>query len=161
NAGLDLDRELTDDAVECYRACFGKVCEFWRRCDGWLMPLSSGSSVEILGRLWINHNCVCLPNGIHCPFVLRWAPGKGWMRTTRYGERPYWGGGLTEFLCQSLARVYLSDVMLRVKQEMNGRPVLLVHDEFVYMVYEDLAESFLQWLLAFMSETPQWWWPNG
>src|SRR5262249_26493367 len=80
NAGLDLDHELTDDAVECYRACFGKVCEFWRRCDGWLMPLSSGSSVEILGRLWINHNCVCLPNGIHCPFVLRWAPGKGWMR---------------------------------------------------------------------------------
>ncbi|PWT75880.1 MAG: hypothetical protein C5B60_04730 [Chloroflexi bacterium] len=161
NHGLTIEPHVSDGAIDLYRTQFGKVVNFWQECEGWLPILADGSRHEILDNLVIDKRAVVLPNGLRCPFELNYDRAQGkWIRVTRYGNRSYWGGGLCEFLCQSLARVCLSDVMLKVKREFAIRPILLVHDELVYSVLEEMAESFLQWLKHYMGETPAWW-PGG
>jgi hypothetical protein len=159
---LDVDRVTTDTAVDLYRQFYSGVSRLW----GWLdkealLPLFIGDRKIPIGPVMIEGKDVVLPNGLHCPFDLRWNSDQGrWIRKTRYGESYYWGGAFTEFLCQSLARVCLSDVILKVKHELNINPVLLVHDELVYIVPSEAAEDYLAWIIRWMSETPQWW-KNG
>lgn len=158
------DDDLIKEAIVYYRNTeYPCVSAFWRQCDAYLGDLASGNRQAILGdRLVIDGGHVELPNGLRCPFTLRWDdPSRSYIRTTRAGESTYWGGAFTEFLCQALARVCLSDVMLKMASELPGaRPVLLVHDELIYMLRDELAKPMLDWLVQWMSRTPAWW-PNG
>jgi hypothetical protein len=155
--GLDIDLGMAQRAVKVYRRTHQEVTMFWRRCDSSLNFLSVPDGYQEIGPVRIEGGAVHLPNGLACPFHLEWDQAQqSWLRTTRYGKVRYWGGGLTEFLCQALARVILSDLMLRARKELGLNPALLVHDEPVYVVPEEMAESVLQWLIAWMSETPAW-----
>lgn len=161
NDGLDIDEEFARKAVEAYRSDHRAVVNFWAKCDAALKHLAAKEDYDFeLNNITVpfRNGSIILPNGIACPFELEWDPfEQAWMRTSRYGKARYWGGGLTEFLCQSFARVALSDVMLKVWKNLGVRPCLLVHDELVYIVVDEYAESVLQWLIAWMSETPSWW----
>lgn len=156
---IAIEEEVIREAVRLYRQVeYPCVAAFWRICDGYLTELAEGRAVKILDFLWLLDRHVCLPNGLACPFDVRLDAGQyGFVRTTRNGESTYWGGAFTEFLCQSLARVCLSDVMLAMMSELHARPALLVHDELVYVARDDMAEAVLSWLLQFMSESPIWW----
>ncbi|MCI0560522.1 MAG: DNA polymerase, partial [Nitrososphaera sp.] len=160
---LDVTREETDEAVNVYRKfSYRAVSALWYRNDERLRILAHLGAEEIIpGALWLEDGYVCLPNGLRVKFKLRWdSMTESWVRTTRYGEIRYWGGALTEFFCQALARVVLSDTMLQVNHELKLRPCLLVHDELVYMVNKDGAEEYLKWVCKFMSG-PIKWWPTG
>jgi hypothetical protein len=157
---LDVERHLTDIAVDLYRTRYSpKVAMLWQRLDREFLPrLAKGGRLLSLPPVVVERNSVILPNGLRFPFYLYWSSEQQrWIRKTRYGESYYWGGAFTEFLCQSLARVCLSDIMLKVKHELKLNPVLLVHDELVYIVPREGAENYLAWILKWMSETPYWW----
>lgn len=157
----DIPQEVREAAIPAFRADHQAIVSLWRKCDQALLALASGKDYDFqLEHISIpfRGGSVILPNGIACPFVLEWdVAEQRWMRTTRHGKSRYWGGSLTEFLCQSYARVFLSDVILKMWKNLGVRPALLVHDEYVAIVPEELAESALQWLLRWMSETPIWW----
>lgn len=156
---IAIDEAIVRRAVTAYRQTeYPCVAAYWRACEGYLTDLAEGRMTKILDLLWIMDRHVCLPNGLSCPFDVRYdEERRGFVRMTRNGENTYWGGAFTEFLCQSLARVCLSDVMLAMMSELKARPALLVHDELVYVVRDDMAEAVLSWLLQFMGETPRWW----
>ncbi|MCI0557059.1 MAG: hypothetical protein MN733_01080, partial [Nitrososphaera sp.] len=156
---------------------YAGVTKLWSACDETLVQIYKGVTRNmadaVLDRnsplvrdllfagLTLEDGAIVYSNGLRRRLQLRWdQPTTSWLRTSRYGESRYWGGGLTEFLCQSLARICLSDVMLRVKHELKLNPALLVHDELVYVVPDEAAESYLQWILKWMGETPAWW-PKG
>lgn len=66
-----------------------------------------------------------------------------------------------EWLCQALARIRLSDLILRAYNNGAGiRPCLLVHDEYVCIVPNAVAEKYLERLITLASE-PSPWWPDG
>lgn len=159
---LDVTREITDSAVDLYRASYAGVTKLWRACDGTLKDIHENVTRDMrTAGLKLEDGAIVYPNGLRRHLKLRWDQHTtSWMRTTRYGEHRYYGAGLTEFITQALARIYLSDTMLRVKYELKLNPALLVHDELVYIVPDEAAESYLQWLLKWMGETPAWW-PSG
>lgn len=159
----DIPYNIKSAAIPAFRADHPYVCQLWRINDEALNALSD---TDFVGRpdgyedfpVWFDKGSVALPNGVRCPFSLEWDQRRNtWVRKTRHGFTKYWGGGLTEFLCQSIARVILSGVMLRVRKELGLRPALLVHDELVYVVDEEVAEGTLLWLLKWMGESPAWW----
>jgi DNA polymerase family A len=157
---LDAERWRTDDAVDLYRTAYSpKVANLWQTLDKQFLPhLARGDLSLELPPIVVERDTVILPNGLRFPFYLYWSSQQQrWIRKTRYGESYYWGGAFTEFLCQSLARVCLSDIMLKVKYELKLNPVLLVHDELVYIVPSEGAEEYLSWILRWMAETPHWW----
>jgi hypothetical protein len=151
---------LAQRSVSIYRETHYPVVGFWLLCDKLLEFIADGGEDKEVwvGPVRLEQGAVILPSGLSCPFNVRWDDvTRSFMRTTRYGETRYWGGGLTEFLCQSIARCILSDLMIKVKVELGLRPALLVHDEVVYVTHKDEAESVLQWLLNWMSQPPAWW----
>jgi hypothetical protein len=165
--GLNFSRELTDAAVDLFRKMYPKIVAFWKSCGAVIRYLCAkrdydfecGSGLTILLRA----GAIVLPNGLKWPYELMWDSETydgGWVRKTRYGDKRFYGSLLTENICQALARVCLSDVVLRVWDELHARFALLVHDEAIYVVPEADAEGFLAELLGYMSETPAWW-PDG
>lgn len=178
--GFKFDRETTDRAINLYRVEHHFVVNFWAQCDAILQNLGAGKEPypEIVKGIPVtfNEGTIILPNGLSYTPELVYSSDRSWFRRThrgpsmgpvahveellRAGYTKYWGGGLTEWFCQALARVRLSDLILKAYKELGIRPCLLVHDEYVCVVLEEAAESYLQWLIAWSSE-PSPWWPNG
>jgi hypothetical protein len=169
NYGLKVSRELTDAAVDLFRQMYSKVKTFWDQCAGVIRNLAGQTDYDfhVGGDLVIQfrHGSIVLPNGLKWNYNLQWCEsdnrdGGSWVRYVRKGIENFHEGVLVENICQSLARVCLSDLVCTVKDELHARPVLLVHDEVVLIVPDSEAETFKAKLLEFMSTVPVWW-PSG
>ena len=176
--GFDFPREVTDATVDEYRGSHSKVVQFWKTCDAALPRIANGEEFKIQGTpLTFKDHSLILPNGLRCRFELAWAPEvKSWYRkmyrggTAELGDNvdalrskgytKYWGGGLTEFVCQALSRVRLSELMLFAKRELDIRPVFLVHDEYVTVAPDNEGGGILEALKEF-SRRPSPWWLDG
>jgi DNA polymerase I-like protein with 3'-5' exonuclease and polymerase domains len=156
--GHSIELQIAKAAVDAFRRAHPAVVRFWKgHCTEALRILANADPHTYrLGPIRLKDGAVILPNGLRCPFVLEHDGQGGFLRTTRYGQSAYWGGAFTEFRCQSLSRVLLSDVILRAWNELGIRPPLHVHDEVVYCVPEADAEAVKDKLVAWMSESPSW-----
>lgn len=65
-----------------------------------------------------------------------------------------WGSKCDENLCQSLARIIVTDQALKISKRF--KILLLVHDEIVYLAKEEEAEEALAFGLAIMKTPPKW-----
>ena len=176
--GFDFSREVTDKTVDEYRASHPHVVRFWKTCDGALDHIATGEDYKISNTpLTFSNKYLILPNGLKCLFELAWAPEiKSWYRKVYRGPlaspgdtvdqlrskgyTKYWGGGLTEFCCQALSRVRLSELMLFARRELGIRPVFLVHDEYVGVAPDEECQAILDALIEF-ARKPSTWWPDG
>lgn len=181
NHGFKFPREVTDRAIDLYRDEHLGVVRFWKRCDDILRLIGNsvdpGDAADIPIRF--NRGAIILPNGLSYTPDLVWSDAeRSWFRRTSRGQlhqdplptaegylaagyTRYWGGGLCQWICQALARVRLSDLILKAYNNGGGvRPALLVHDEFVCIAPEAVAERYLARLIEISSE-PSPWWPNG
>ena len=156
--GHPVDLQVAKEAVNAFRRAHPAIVRFWKgNCTEALRILANGDPQSYrLGAVRLKDGAVILPNGLRCPFEIEHDGQGGFFRTDRYGRKPYWGGSFTEFLCQSLSRVLLSDVILRAWNELGIRPALHVHDEVVYAVPAEQAEAVKDQLIAWMSESPPW-----
>ena len=177
-AGYDFSREITDASVDYYRLTHPHVVSFWKTCDTALNHIAAGEDYQIPNTsLTFSNKYLILPNGLKCLFELAWAPEvKSWYRKVYRGPlaapgdtvdqlrskgyTKYWGGGLTEFCCQSLSRVRLSELILFSHRQLGLRPVFLVHDEYVGVAPDEECQAILDQLIAFARE-PSPWWPDG
>jgi DNA polymerase len=65
-----------------------------------------------------------------------------------------YGGKLTENVVQALARIVMSDAMLRIDREL---PVVMhVHDEIAVLAPESQAQETLDFMIAEMTKAPSW-----
>jgi DNA polymerase len=177
-AGYDFPREVTDGSVDYYRRTHPAVVKFWGRCDAILPYIADGGKCHLEGTpLTFSNEYLVLPNGLKCRFELVWCPEvKSWFRKVyrgglaepndsvdqlrAKGYTKYWGGGLTEFCCQALSRIRLSELMLFAHRELGMRPVFLVHDEYVGIAPDDECDWLLERMLEF-SRLPSPWWLDG
>jgi DNA polymerase len=174
--GFDLSETITNRAIDLYRQQHRKVVNFWGLCDRLLDDMHNDcGEYNHDGVFTVKGNRVTLPNGLWADFDLKRDESGRLLRKvsngvksadcadTNYaalGYTPYWGGAFTEFLCQSIARVYLSSFIKKVHDELSIRPCLLVHDEYVCLYEKDAAHAIVPWLKRWASE-PVGFWPNG
>ena len=176
--GFDFPRAVTDATVDEYRRTHPHVVKFWATCDQALPHIARGEDYHIPNTpLTFSNKYLILPNGLKCLFELAWAPEiKSWFRKVYRGPMAepgdsvdtlrskgytkYWGGGLTEFTCQALSRVRLSELMLFGRRELGIRPVFLVHDEYVGAAPDEECQEILDALIEFARQ-PSPWWPDG
>ena len=70
------------------------------------------------------------------------------------------GRGAYSIVVSVLARVRLSDLMVKAKRELGIRPVFLVHDEYVGIAPDEEAPELLARMIELARE-PSPWWPDG
>lgn len=178
--GYDFPRAITDRTVDEYRASHPHVVAFWKKCDEALPHIAAGEDYVTPGPgnlLKSQDHCLIFPNGTRARLDLAWCTEiKSWFKKTyrggmaekgddsatlrSKGYTKHWGGELTALWCQSLARVRLSDLMVKAKRELGIRPVFLVHDEYVGIAPDEEAPELLARMIELARE-PSPWWPDG
>lgn len=159
-------------ARDLYRRSRPGVVNLWKQGDWALEHMGSAGSdhVDVNFQEWgpVGVQCngdgsgwIALPGGPKMLYTLEWdAEERGWKRKTRKGWSRIWGGHLVENLIQYLARCYVGEIMVDVKNTFPDlRLAWMSHDELVYVVRDtkyDPPEIYLDALLSRFRVPPAW-----
>lgn len=156
--GHKADKTEANRYVYAYRDGYHEIPALWKYCDNVIEQMATGEAMMMVGPLMATHDRLTLPNGMALWYHnLRYVDTKkyrGWSFT--YAERPktLWGGKMVENIVQSLARITITEHMLRVRKELGLRPALQAHDELVYVVPEGQADHYESGVLEIMKTPP-------
>lgn len=153
-------------ARDIYRETHQAVVNLWRQGDDILTFMAGRSTsgaakwgpVEVYAKDETGRGCMVLPGGPPMWYILEWdKDDRCWRRRTRRGWVKIWGGHLVENLIQYLARLHLSQVMLRLRRELGLRPLNTTHDELLLLLKRDLlqVETFDK-VKSMMRAEPAW-----
>jgi DNA polymerase len=160
-----LSDSMAATAVEIYRSRCRRIVEYWRYADRTIIPIIAAGDKEFQwGPLKVRRQALILPNGNQLRYddLLhqydedkgrhQWSYSRGDMRQTLYGAK------VVENECQSLAFVHIAEVAMRVMKMTEGLlwPAHQIHDELVYVVPENLAETVVDIVVEEMSKPPKW-----
>ena len=143
--------------IDIYRATAYQVVSFWEMCNDLL-------EVALYGGAECKHKCLTfrkgeieLPNGMKLlyPDLRKVKDDKG---RSQYVYGPdatkIYAGKITNNVTQALARIVMTDGMLRVQKRY---PVVgTVHDELICVVPDEEAKEALPWVLAQMTAEPSY-----
>lgn len=159
---IDESPQFSDNVVRTYREKNSHVAAFWKVAANALPIIASGGTTAI-GPYAIKDGRVWLPNGtyLYYPNLRQEMGEKGmeWVYDRVRRGRPercrIYGAKLVENITQAVARVVMSDAMIRIKD--RYRIVGTVHDELLVLVpeHEDLY-AFNQFITQAMTVSPDW-----
>lgn len=170
---LDLD-ELRPDVISAkqvvdrYRGAHKEIVQGWKTSHSHLDNISRGevSDIDPWGMCTTCAEGIKTPKGmirypdLHQEEILEDGKPTGkfewWYGHGRNRARIY-AGKIVENIVQHLARCALTDMMLKIKRLTGFIPKLTVHDELVYVVDEDKAESMLYTVQSVMRRGVEWW----
>lgn len=163
---VNMSDQQAQQTIAAYRESYSAIPKFWKLCDEMLETMvrdqykefGPGGIIKVIGLQGI-----LLPNGMRLKYPnLRKhvdADGKKqFVYDSRKGRTTFpksiWGGGLTENLCQALARIVVMDQMLEIAK--RYRVALSVHDSTVCVVPENEVKEAVAYIEACMKMRPKW-----
>lgn len=166
-AMVDLILAMTEqdgiNVVNGYRRGAPCVTQLWREGDAMLRILASKPWDCPAPFIWrdvveVGPGYIKGPNGTKMIYHVEWSVERnGYIRRTRNGYRNIWGGGLVENLIQYLARLVMSQAMVRIRQRLGLRIVMTTHDELVMLLPDDgQAEQRLELCRKEMTRQLPW-----
>lgn len=173
----DESFEFADKVVKTFRDKNKRIVDFWYRAGEALANIAYGMDGQI-GPYPIKDHKIWLPNGSYLYYPnLRYTEKEGdneqgceWtyermFRRNKIRKKIY-GGLLTENITQAVARLFVSDAMLRLEtvKYADGRKVFdivfTVHDEIVVLFDEGLDENWVRDTLNWAMTTNPLWAPD-
>lgn len=170
----DESFEFADRVVKAFREKNKKIVDFWYRAGDALQNIAYGMEGSI-GPYPIKDHKVWLPNGSYLYYPdLRYMEKEGegeqgceWTYARMFKRnkirKKIYGGLLTENITQAVARLFVSDAMLRLEtvKYADGRKVFdivfTVHDEIVVLFDDGLNEDWVKDTLRWaMTTNPVW-----
>ncbi len=141
-----LTLEESQRRVDIYREKNTMITAYWKQGGQMLKHLANGSEVE-WGPMVIRDHRVWLPNGTALLFdTLEWHVAEddqdetGWRLRTRKGWVRIWGSKFVENVIQALARVVISQSMIRIARH-GYRVVNTEHDSLWILIPKDGYEQ--------------------
>lgn len=157
--GLDPIRISTENALATithYRTTHNAIAAKWKELDQVVNLMSIPGMSHQLGCLQVLHEELKLPNGNSMYYPELEYTEEGWIYNKSKGPRKLYGAKLCENICQALARIIVTEQMLKADQIPGNRVVGMVHDEILCLAPEGQAEDTLTQLLQIMSTPPDW-----
>jgi DNA polymerase len=180
SGGVSVD--LTEDEAEVlkrfYRESYPEIPELWLRGEMVLSRIMVdpddrlNPTFQRLGRASTNFGmpikaitegseAIWLPNGlcINYPRLrYEWAPDGTSILYDGPRKQPKYlfGGKVVENICQALARIVITDVMVRTFQETGYHPILTTYDSLDYLVPASEAHAMDVYLAHAFARTPTW-----
>ena len=163
---LSIPRNCTDEEIVIHSVCAQRIInkyreaaqpvqQFWKLCEEAISESIAGGEEYDYKCLEFRKGHIFLPNGMALRYPdLSYEKGKGWSYSQGPKRKKLYGGALTENIVQSLARIVMTDAMLRIQKRYPV--VLTVHDEIVALAPEAEAEEAKEWVLAQMVVEPKY-----
>jgi DNA polymerase len=174
---VSLSDEAAQRAVDLYRSTHRAVLGYWREAGNQLSWINGGLEKQ-WGPLRIAAKKVWLPNGTRINYdTLEWyVPNDddinyalqtgndyvandgraGWRLKTRQGWSKMYDAKLVEHVVQALARVQMSDAMLRLNRA-GFRPVMTSHDDVAVLIKDDEhVDETVQFCTELVKQEPAW-----
>ncbi len=165
---------LSDDeavaGIRTYRSSHPNVVTYWQTASRMIARLAGGPPLE-WGPMLVKDGRIYLPNGAWLNYTTleyagdlqRVGPenkykdgyGPGWRIKSRQGWVRLYGGKLVENVVQALARVVLSQAMLRIAA-LGYKIATTTHDEIVVVVDGDEAPTAFERCKTEMEKSPAW-----
>ena len=141
--------------IETYRTTYHPIPKMWSRLNN-LIPRMTSDIYEEVGPIIFLKNKIKLPSGLFLNYhELQNKDGQWWFT---YGGKPkyLYGGKMLENIVQALARICVMDAAVSVRKRLGVQLHLQVHDELVYVVPNEMAETVKQVVYEEMCRRPQW-----
>ncbi len=167
---IEIEKDVTDTAVDVFRAKYDEVVDFWRYLNDYVIPaMADGREIyaDPRGLIRTCKDGLILPNGRTLKYPnlhQRKNPDPEsyfkteWVFDVREGAKVIktrlYGGKLCENVVQALARIVVLDQAVAISR--RYKVVMLVHDEVVCCVPEHEAEECEESMLRIMSTSPAW-----
>lgn len=173
----DESLDFAENVVRTYREKNKKIRGFWYAANDCLATLAQGGTRQ-LGPYLIKDEKIHLPDGSHLYYpdlAYREKTGKNeqgceWsymrMRNGRKQQTKIYGAKLVENITQAVARLFVSDALLRLQtiKYQNGQPVFhivnSVHDELVMLFEAGLDDNYVRECMHWAFTTPPSWAPD-
>ena len=163
--GINLSIEESISAVQSWREKHPEIVKGWRKCHSSLNAIEQGGRIAIdpWSMCMTTYQGIELPSGrmIRYPALRRTVDQKTGYDEWYYGEGRHkakiYAGKIDENIVQALARDVIADNAIDFYKLTDLMPVMMVHDELVYIVPENEAENLLAELQRIMRTPPVWW----
>ena len=163
--GVDITEQESREIVETWRGSYSEIVRGWKTCHACLPTIMrgvTGASVDPWGMV------TPVPEGLKTPKGLIRYPDlrietneddnrKEFMYGNGRNKARIYAGKIDENIVQHLARCVIADNALTVQQVTGLNPALMVHDELVYVVPDEDAQSVLDTVQNVMRTPPKWW----
>lgn len=156
--------DFCQNMVDTYRNTYPEIPKYWKQMDRSLSTMAQRRELPF-GPLEFQHEAVRLPSGLFIQYPqLHYHDSLVWEeRGYQYYDARYkswkkiYGAALTENVTQALARIVITDTMLRMRvTDPDYFCALQVHDELGYLVPERKAERCYHHLMRYMTTPPDW-----
>lgn len=153
---VKLDDMEATRVIQTYRTTYSQIPQMWRTLDALISQMTSRNCHVPLGPLVFEYQRVRLPSGLYLHYHdLQNKDGQWWF--THGGKPKYlYGGKMLENIVQALARICVMDAAVKVRKRIGQQLHLQVHDELVYVVEEQIADSVLRVVHEEMCTRPNW-----
>ena len=161
--GIDLDLRDAERITYRWRDEYEEIVKGWRTCEDCLPYVLAGDERELdpWGLVTTEKGALVLPSGRRIRYPALSVEKVGRYKEWEYGEGRHrtkiYSGKIDENVVQALARDVISDNAYTIFRQLQLRPVLLVHDELVYIVPEEDAQHVLDTVQRVMRTPPAWW----
>ena len=161
--GVDLDEGLARRAIDTYRGKHPNVVELWKKADYIIEQMCGNKNFGFtwgknFGFTWgpmeVYGNKIVLPNDAEMDYSSLRINHEGYYLDLPRGKTKIYGGKLVENVVQALARVVMSEAMIKIAE--RYKIVLTCHDELVYLANHDEADKALEFGLSVMKSAPWW-----
>lgn len=152
------------EIIDRYRMANGAITALWKAAQDSIPALAGQADEALLGvepQLVVRRGEILMPNGLGMKYhnVRQSDDLKEWTverrRNRRVEKSKLYGGLIVENGTQSLARIVLTEALLRMLAE-GINPKLQVHDELVAVAAEESAEFVNERMAALMAVRPAW-----
>jgi len=142
------------EAVGLYRQTHPNVVNYWKRAKQVIVDLYMGTSDYQWGSFRVKGRRVYLPNGAWVSYETISRDADGFFLTGKRGRVSLYEGKLVENIIQALARVVMTQAMLRIAA--RYKVLTTTHDEIVCLVPEAEADAALAFILGELKRQPVW-----
>lgn len=161
NAKINLTEDDAQALVDFYRREYDEIPWLWTRAKRTLERMIRGSTAvaenDQLPVVEAGEDCIFLPNGLAIQYPnLRMDAERQMQFDGPYGPKKLYGAKMVENITQALARIIVTDIMLRVWRETGFHPCMSTYDSHDYIVPETIVEDFDALLSHEFGVTPEW-----
>ena len=159
-AGMAVDIKTSEAKriVDAYRSLYTGITMLWSKLEDLLkQTMHKDNYGNVYGPLTVRHHALELPNGMALRYHnLRHGPN-GLMYDGKGGKPEYtYGGRITENVIQALARIVITDSILRLDKSDLGEVTLTVHDEIIISGSIIGADATMKAIIDDMCIPPHW-----
>jgi DNA polymerase len=145
------------EVVNTYRATYPRIKLLWTKLEDLVKQTMHKDNFGYqYGPLHVEHHALRLPNGMALKYEGLRTTMEGLAYQSR-GKTTYtYGGRITENVIQALARIIITDSMLRLSRRDRGRVALQVHDEIIIIATNTDPHATMESIIKDMCIAPSW-----